>query len=125
MTRRAGIVIVIAAVAAAIAPIPAAFVERWYSSLVYPLLQRVMTPLSNLAPFALFDVACLWSCAATAVLVYRRVRGRGWGRGVVSVAAVVTVAAAIVYLAFLAMWGLNYRRVPLREKLVVDRARIT
>jgi hypothetical protein len=124
MTRSTAIAIVIIAVAAALAPIPAGFVERWYSSLLYPLLQRVMTPLSNLVPFALFDIVCLWAIAATAVLVYRRVRARGWSRGIVSVGAVVVVAAAIVYLAFLAMWGLNYRRVPLRDKLLVDRDRI-
>jgi hypothetical protein len=56
--------------------------------------------------------------------VYRRVRARGWWRGIVSAGGAVVVAAAIVYLAFLAMWGLNYRRVPLRDKLVVDRERI-
>jgi hypothetical protein len=33
--------------------------------------------------------------------------------------------ATAVYLAFLAAWGLNYRRVPLAEKVVFDETRIT
>jgi hypothetical protein len=124
MKRATAIAIVIVAVAAALVPLPAGVVERWYSSSVYPLLQRAMTPLSNLVPFALFDALCLWAIAATAVLVYRRVRDCGWRRGAGSAAAVLVVGAAITYLAFLTMWGLNYRRVPLLDKLVVDRARI-
>jgi hypothetical protein len=35
------------------------------------------------------------------------------------------IAAAIVYLVFLAMWGLNYRRVPLERKLAYDVSRVT
>jgi hypothetical protein len=34
-------------------------------------------------------------------------------------------AAAVVYLAFLGLWGLNYRRVPLEQRLDYDRARMT
>jgi hypothetical protein len=33
--------------------------------------------------------------------------------------------AAVVYLAFLVLWGLNYRRVPLEQRLDYDRARMT
>ena len=35
------------------------------------------------------------------------------------------MTAAIVYLWFLLFWGLNYRRVPLEQKLVYDPSRIT
>src|SRR5207302_9182073 len=35
------------------------------------------------------------------------------------------VAAALLYLAFLAAWGLNYRRMPLVETLQFDRAGVT
>src|ERR1051325_4855886 len=37
-------------------PLPGSRVERLYSSLFYPPLQRAMTTLSNLVPFALFDL---------------------------------------------------------------------
>ena len=35
------------------------------------------------------------------------------------------VFAAATYLVFLAVWGLNYRRMPLEEKLEFDEALIT
>jgi hypothetical protein len=35
------------------------------------------------------------------------------------------VFAAVVYLAFLVVWGLNYRRQPLTQKLEFDRGRVT
>ena len=34
-------------------------------------------------------------------------------------------AGAVAYLAFLATWGLNYRRPPLTAKLSFDSARVT
>ncbi len=124
MRPRTRVAIVVAAVAAALVPLPASTVERWYSSLVYPHLQRVMTSLSNLVPVPLFDLLWLAAAAATAVLIFRCVRERGWGRGLAAATGTLAVAAAIAYLAFLLMWGLNYRRVPLAEKLIVDPPRI-
>ncbi len=35
------------------------------------------------------------------------------------------VAASVVYIAFLACWGLNYRRPPITERLDFDRSRVT
>ena len=34
----------------------ASLVERGYSTGVYPVIQRVLTPVSNLVPFALLDI---------------------------------------------------------------------
>lgn len=122
--RVARAAVVLAALAAALLPIPAAAVERWYSSGLYPALQRVVTPISNLAPIALFDVLCVCGVIAAALLVYRRVSTQGWRGGLRQVATTVIVGAAVAYLAFLAMWGLNYRRLPLVEKLAFDPGRI-
>ncbi len=125
MTRRASVALVAIAAAAAVLPIPQGLVERWYSSGIYPVVQRVMTSLSNLVPFALFDALCLWAIAAAAIVLYRRVRAAGWWRGGARAAGVLAVAAAMIYLAFLALWGLNYRRVPMFEKVAFDASRVT
>jgi hypothetical protein len=113
------------AVGAAVAPIPTAFVERWYSRTLYPPLQHVLTGASNLAPFALFDVLWLSAIAGTAVVLRRRVREHGWKRGLLRVAGALARGAAVTYLVFLATWGLNYRRVPMFEKVVFDPNRVT
>ena len=47
---------IVAAVVCALAPLSPSLVERWYSTGVYPRVQHVVTPISNLIPFALFDV---------------------------------------------------------------------
>jgi hypothetical protein len=98
-------------------------VERWYSAGIYPALQHVITSLSNLTPVAFFDVViaaatigviALWSRAFRAGSARR---SRAIGR-----AAGVTVLAVIgVYVVFQLLWGLNYQRVRLADKLVLDR----
>jgi len=122
---RGRIAIVVAAAAAAVMPVPADLVERWYSSLAYPRMQHVLTPISNVFPFALFDVLCVAAVCAFAIATRRHVRRLGWKRGALRVAGVTLVSAAAAYLVFLATWGLNYRRVPIREKVAFDPVRVS
>ena len=110
---------------AALAPIPPAWVERAYASGLYRAIQPPLTSASNMVPFALFDaamggVAIAWVWAAS-----RDVRHAGWGRA--SVRAVLRTLrwSALAYLAFLLLWGLNYRRQPLTDKLQFDRGAVT
>lgn len=114
-----------AAAIAAVAPIPATLVEHWYSNGVYPHVQHVLTTLSNLSPFSIFDALCLIAISVFAVACYRAVMNRGWSRAALHVVWILIRGAALVYLVFLATWGLNYRRVPLKEKLAFDQGRLT
>ena len=51
MIRRAlGLALILAAFAAAVSPVPAAWIERWYSEGVYSRLQQSITAFSNGAP---------------------------------------------------------------------------
>ena len=125
MIRRAAwAAAVVAALLAALLPMPPAAVEHWYSRRLFPPLQEMLTSLSNLVPFALFDVLWIGAIAAAAVLVYRS-RVFGWRKGALHVLVVLLCGASALYLAFLAAWGLNYRRLPLSEKMIVDEERIT
>ena len=109
-----------AAAAAAVLPLPAGFVERWYSNLVFPALQTLLTSASNLVPFALFDLLILttivwfvWRLVADIRARCARGNWRVAGRAALRL----VTAAACFYLAFLAAWGLNYRRMPLEDRL--------
>lgn len=121
----ARIVLVAAAVAAAVVPMSPDAVERWYSTAAYLRLQAFITPVTNRAPVALLDVTvALAACLAIAVTV-RRVRTLGLRRAALRTGISAVSLAAVVYLAFLGMWGLNYRRVPLERKLDYEAARVT
>jgi hypothetical protein len=117
--------LLLCAIAAAVVPWPAAAVERWYSSDLYLRMQGVVTPVSNLVPFALLDVAvALLICGGVALFI-RRARERGGKMAVLLGLRTGLVFAAAGYLAFLAMWGLNYRRVPLDQKLDYEVSRVS
>jgi len=119
-----GAVVVIALVCA-VAPFPAETVERLYSTDWYLRVQAVLTTASNTIPIACLDiaVACLLIGAIELVISRTRLLGpkRAFKRNIVTAAA----AAAWFYLLFLVLWGLNYRRVPLEQKLDYEQSRLT
>ena len=109
-----------AAVALALwlAPIPAAFIETWYSRGIYLRWERIATLVSNLLPFALFDLLILIVALAVALAVIRARRQRSWAFAGVRI----VLIAAVVGVWFQLAWGLNYRRVPIRESLSLGTA---
>jgi hypothetical protein len=119
------VLLVVAAAAAAVLPIPAEAVERWYSRGAYASFQPIVTRLSNLVPIALFDLAVAILLAAAVVVFVSRVRRNGLWAALVRSIASAAVVAAVLYLLFLIMWGLNYRRVPLEKQLDYDASRVT
>ena len=124
--RIGGTVLLIAvAVAAAIAPVPPALVERVYSRGMYPLVQGALTPVSNVVPVALLDVVAAILVGALLVVAVRGSRQSGWKPAARRLGILLLKVVAITYLLFLVMWGFNYRRLPLEEKLDFDRTRLT
>jgi len=111
---------------AALMPLPPTLVDRWYTVRVYGTLQPVMTSVSNLAPFALLDlflgaIAAAW--LALAVRDLRRTPSRTGGVWLIARRSLVWSSA--LYLLFLALWGLNYRRPRLRDVVPYDAPAVT
>ena len=103
-------------------------VERYYSRWLYPILQANVTSLSNRSPIALFDAAIvvfiliaigIWTWSIR--LARKKQVIRSLWRGFVATLTLL----ALVYLWFLASWGLNYARPPLESTLKYDASRIT
>jgi hypothetical protein len=113
------------AVGAALAPVPPWLVERWYSLAFYPRVQNVLTSVSNLVPIFLVDVASAALLIVAIVFVRRRVRRDGWKSAARASVVALVVLVSVVYLVFLVTWGLNYRRIPLEQKLAYDASRVT
>ena len=87
-----------------------AAVERYYSRGFYPAIQQLLTPASNLVPIALLDLAVIAVLVVVFFVVRADARRLARGRTVVA-----RITAAVVYIVFVLLWGLNYRRVPLER----------
>jgi hypothetical protein len=99
-------------------PVPAAAVERYYSNGAYALLQPFVTSISNRAAFALLDLFIIGICALWLARAARDVvRERSLLRKLAPIVWRTIVWTAALYLLFVALWGLNYRRMPMMEKL--------
>ena len=123
--RLARAALILAALAAALVPIPPRLVESQYSRGIYPALQSRITPLTNLSPIALLDLAVFAIVICFTVAFARRLRARGLAAAVLSGAVNMITLTAFIVLWFFLLWGVNYRRVPLDEKIAYDKHRIT
>lgn len=119
--------VAIAAIVAVFPPAPAT-VERFYAHWLYPAFQANLTAVSNRAAWPLFDLALGIVVALLGggwIYWLRRIRRERWfrpiGRGLFATLA----GVSIVYLWFLAAWGLNYARPPLESVMTFDESRIT
>jgi hypothetical protein len=121
------LILIVAAAVLALTPLPRDTVERAYSRGVYPIVQPVLTALSNRTPFAWFDVTVVLALGLIAVMWFARLRRRsGRLRATLASLGVNTAAiAAALYLWFFGVWGLNYQRLPLREQLDFREERIS
>ena len=117
--------VVVVALLCAVVPLPPETIERLYSTDWYLRIQGVLTTASNTIPIAWLDiaVACLLIAGIELVISRTRVLGakRAFARNLMTAAG----AAAWLYLLFLALWGLNYRRIPLERKLDYEQSRLT
>src|SRR5262245_11821754 len=127
MWPRAAVILGAVAVAAAAVPFPPALIERGYSTILYPRIQSLTTTLSNLVPFALLDILIVGTAIAWLITTIVDVRkGRGMWSRVAGRVAIRTLAwMAAFYLVFLLVWGLNYRRAKLTDRLQFDEAAIS
>jgi hypothetical protein len=108
------------AVGLAAVPVPAWMIDRYYSRDAYPILQGVVTTMSNAIPIAVLDLLLL---ALILLLVWWAVRWVRVARAYGAMSAVwdvfrrVVRTASIVAILFFLMWGLNYRRTSLEVSL--------
>src|SRR6266850_1701908 len=116
----------LAALAAAFWPASPAAVERFYASRAYVSVQSALTSGSNRIPFAALDVLIVTACLSWVVLAVRDLaRAPARWRGGARIIGRTIAWSAALYLAFLAVWGLNYRRLRLAEKLPFEPAAVT
>jgi hypothetical protein len=107
-------------VALFVVPWPTWMIEFGYTRMVYPRIQQVVTSFSNLTQLAIMDVGLPILAVFLGLVAWRLVRAwreRGLGSGVWEASRRIVRMASLLALAFLLLWGLNYRRMPLEETL--------
>jgi hypothetical protein len=117
--------IVLVALIVAVVPFPPQTIERVYSTDWYLRIQAFLTTASNTIPIAWLDLAVACLLIVAIELVISRTRRLGLKPAFLLNLMTAATAAAWLYLLFVALWGLNYRRVPLEQKLDYDQARLT
>ena len=109
-------------------PLPRSFVETVYSRTLYPIVRQLVTGLSSRTSLVLFDLFLIGGLVALAVWwTVRLVRAPRGGRVrvLMSLAGQTVALTAALYLVFLGVWGLNYRRESLGERLGYAESRIS
>lgn len=125
-TRLLPILAVVLAALLAAVPMPPVWVERWFSTGIYAAVQPLASSATSLLPVALLDLLLLAAAVWVALAIARIVRARGQRLRELGVQLWRAVAlGAAVYVLFLAMWGLNYRRPPITARLDYSDSRVT
>lgn len=120
------IVVIVAAIALHIMPIPQDWIEKSYANGFYAIMARTFVPLSNTVSFAIGDVLSICIVAALIffwVRHFRNSRGRRWARFASALLGTLGFAAVLV-LWFDVSWALNYRRAPIISRVAFDPARV-
>lgn len=120
------VLLVVLAAVLAVAPMPAAWVEHWFSTGLYAAVQPLVSSATSLIPVSLLDLLLLAAIGWIALAVVRVTRARG--RRLRELGFLIwraSVIGAAVYVLFLMMWGLNYRRQPITVRLDYADARVT
>jgi hypothetical protein len=112
---------------AALVPLPAGVVERFYAQAWYPTIQPRLAAVTHLIPFALLDVVLVAAVAWGFWRAWLRWRTSHPSRIRRAAAFVLDLVggAAVIYLLFLLCWGLNYRRLPASQRFAVRPELIT
>ncbi len=96
-------------------------VERLYSRRVFPAVQLVLGCLTARTAVPLGETLLLALAALSLTLITRTLtRPRPFWQRLTSVLAGLSLAAAVVYWAFLLLWGLNYSREPFGTSAGLD-----
>jgi hypothetical protein len=122
-TRMLELLVIALAVALAFLPVRAPWIEAWYSTTLYPHIERLLTPMSNRIAFAVLDPLLIVAFGSLLFALFAAARLAWRARSIRPAAAMlvhILGAAATVYVLFLALWGFNYRRVQMTERLSLE-----
>jgi hypothetical protein len=90
---------------------------------MYPVLSSLLSCLSGAAPFSVAEIGVFAGISwlvSRLVRVLRSARSKGWRSAGLAGLADVALVAGVLALAFVLLWGLNYRRLPFAVSAGLD-----
>jgi hypothetical protein len=126
--RGCQILLVLTAIAVTSIHFPAAWVEKFYSSGLYPRLSRLVKPMAAFSPVSILDILLVTLAVGLPCWWFWRIRsagaGKKWAAAGRTAFDTLTLAALLVC-GFEVLWGFNYQRLPLSAKLDWEAKRVT
>jgi hypothetical protein len=120
----AALIAAVLALALFSAPISPAWIERGYANGIYAALATALVPLVNGLPFALGDL--LIALVLLGFITFAIRRGRRGGRfAIVAIVLGLLTLGGGLAIWFQCGWGLNYRRLPVADRVAYDGSRVT
>jgi hypothetical protein len=95
-------------------------IESVYGASVYPLIARFMSEVNRLVPFSLAEVLLVGALLAATVFFFARKRTRGWKVFILHSAVSMWILCGLLLASFLVLWGFNYARPSLEQRLGVN-----
>lgn len=95
-------------------------VEKYYSDGIYPYISSLLRNLLSWIPFSIGDLLVIGSLAYCGYYIFSLVRVRF--KNLPTKVMEIIAFGSIVYFCFYSLWGLNYFREPLHEKLGYKKA---
>ncbi len=95
-----------------------AITERWYSQKLYSLIARIISPVSNLFPFSLGDFFYFMLILTFLIIILLLIIGK---ISLIKTGKIVLNILAATYILFYVLWGFNYFREDLYQRLKLAR----
>jgi len=115
------------AIAAATAPLSRDFIENGYANGFFAALNQALVPLTNRVPFAVGDLEAILAIALLLfgwIRTLRRAPRTRRARTVLALLAHTAGWLALALIAFEALWGWNYRRETVVQRIAFDEHRV-
>jgi len=98
------------------------FTENWYSTGLYPVIAKILSPLSSLFPISIDDIfyilLILGIPTLLSLLIFRKIK-------LARAALILLNTLAILYISFYFLWGFNYYRQDVNKRLELADSGVT
>lgn len=98
-------------------------VEKYYSEGIYPIISKFLRLLFGWIPFSMGDI--FYTILAIAIVRYIYINGKYFRKQPKKLAQHIGIVLSLAYFIFHLFWGMNYYRLPIEDKLGIEKTTYT